>query len=94
MVPIELSSRMIGCMVNDTVGQYENFSSGIQYDKIPRFVGIPLNVTCYHSEVSGSLHCENRPATRSSVGTDKYTTDTTHKESVKVQVESCKSISM
>ena len=90
MVPIELSSRMIGCMVNDTVGQYENFSSGIRYDKIPRFVGIPLNVTCDHSEVSGSLHCENRPATRSSVGTDKYT----HKESVKVQVESRKSIRM
>ena len=39
--------------------------------KIPQFVGIPLNVTCDHSEVSGSLHCENRPATRSSVGTDK-----------------------
>ena len=39
--------------------------------KILRFVDIPFNVTCYHSEVSGSLHCENRPATRSGVGTDK-----------------------
>ena len=33
LVLTELSSRMIRCMVNDTVGQYENFSSGIRYDK-------------------------------------------------------------
>ena len=48
--------------------------------------------TCYHSEVSGSLHCENWLATRSSVATDKSTMATAHKESVRVQVESCKSI--
>ena len=62
---------MIGCMVNDTLGSMRTSVLVFGMTKIPRFVGIPLNVTCYHSEVSGSLHCENRPATRSSVGTDK-----------------------
>ena len=33
LVLTELSSRITGCMVNDTVGQYVNFSSGILYDK-------------------------------------------------------------
>ena len=33
LVLTEMSGRMIGYMVNDTVGQYENFSSGIRYDK-------------------------------------------------------------